>query len=107
MSRANVQRVAPVLGSWPVTVRPSPVTTVPPTTIGLSVRWLVAVHSWRRLSGTTRAGTWLGAGPEAGLLTVARAELFHQKKAATTATTRAIAAAATRSPLVRRSGLTI
>ena len=42
----------------------------------------------------------------AGLLSVARAELFHQQPA-TTATTTAIAPAAMRSPLVRRSGLTM
>ncbi len=88
-------------------MRPSPVTTVPLTTIGLSVRGLVAVHSWRSVSGTTRAGTALGAAPVAGRLMVARAELFHQNRAATTTTTSAIVAAATRSPLVRRSGLTI
>ena len=107
MSRAKVHRFWPVCGSRPSTVVPSPVTTVPPTTIGLSVRGLAAVHSWCSVSGTTRAGIGLGAGEVAGRLIVARAELFHQNSAATTATTSAIVAAATRSPLVRRSGLTI
>jgi hypothetical protein len=59
------------------------------------------------VSGTTRAGTGLGAAEVAGLLIVARAELFHQNRAATTTTTNPIVAAAMRSPFVRRSGLTI
>jgi hypothetical protein len=49
----------------------------------------------------------LGAGTEAVRLIVARASLVHQISAAATPTATAIAAAATRSALVRRSGLTI
>jgi hypothetical protein len=49
----------------------------------------------------------LGAGPAAGRLLVARASLVHQISAAVATTTTAIAAAATMSPLVRRSGLTM
>ena len=61
----------------------------------------------RETTPRTRAGAAVGAGVVAGRLMVARAELFHQNRAATTTTTTAIVAAARRSPLVRRSGLTI
>jgi hypothetical protein len=46
-------------------------------------------------------------GLAAGRLIVARASLVHQTSAAVTATTAAIATAATTSVRVRRSGLTI
>ena len=46
----------------------------------------------------------LGAGAAAGRLIVARVELCHQNIAITNATVVAIAAAAMRSPRVRRSG---
>jgi hypothetical protein len=48
----------------------------------------------------------VGAGAAAGRLTVARASLFHQISAAATAMTTTMAAAASMSPLVRRSGFT-
>jgi hypothetical protein len=83
------------------------VTTLPATTNGVVVFGLGAVHSCRSEAGTALADGSVGAGVAAGLLMVARASLVHQIRAATTAITAAIAAAATMSPLVRRSGLTI
>src|SRR6185312_10911327 len=83
------------------------VVTVPPTTIGAVVAGLAAVHSCFSSVGTCLAGVGLGAGEAAGRLTVARASLVHQISAATAATASAIAAAATMSPVVRRSGRTI
>src|SRR5690242_7513642 len=87
--------------------RPPPVTTSPPATTGAVVAGLAALHGWFRPAGTCRAGVGLGAGTAAGRLVVARASLVHQINAATAATTAAMAAAARRSPLVRRSGLTM
>src|ERR1700757_260716 len=75
--------------------------------MGAVVAALVAVQSWFRVAGTSRAGVGAGAGTAAGRLMVARASLVHQISAAATATTTAIAAAAKTSPLVRRSGLTM
>ena len=82
-------------------------TTVPATTTGWSVGALPAVQSCLSEAGTWWASLGLGAGPAAGRLMVARASLVHQINAAAVATTVAIAAAASRSALVRRSGLTI
>src|SRR6476660_9439426 len=106
-SRAYVHRVLPVAGSRPSTSRPSPVTTLPATTNGVVVFGLGAVRSCRRKLGTTFAVGSVGAGVAAGRLMVALASLVHQIRAATIATTAAIATAASTSPLVRRSGLTI
>ena len=81
--------------------------TLPPTTTGAVVFGLGAVHSCRSDVGTALAGARACPGSAAGLLMVALASLVHQIRAATMATTAAIVAAATMSPLVRRSGLTI
>src|SRR5829696_3054116 len=99
--------MSPVVGSRPSTERPSPVMTLPPTTNGVVVFGLGAVHSCRSVPGTALADGRVGAGVAAGLLSVALASLVHQISAATTATAAAITTAATTSPLVRRSGLTI
>ena len=85
-------------------VRPSPVTTVPPITNGARVRELGAVQRCFRSAGTATAAVGLGAVPVAGWNSVVRTELRHQTAATSTATAAAIAAAARRSPLVRRSG---
>jgi hypothetical protein len=81
--------------------------TSPATTNGVAVFGLGAVHSCRSEPGTALAAGKVCAGVAAGLLIVALASLVHQIRAATTATTAAIATAPTTSPLVRRSGLTI
>jgi len=81
--------------------------TSPPTTNGVVVFALGAVHSCRRELGTAFAEGRVGAGVAAARLMVALASLVHQIRAAAMATTAAIAAAASTSPLVRRSGLTI
>ncbi len=85
-------------------VRPSPVITLPLNRIGAKVAPLAAVHRCVRVDGTAAAAVVLGAGEAAGRLIVARSELRHQNIAMTVSTTAAIAAAAMRSALVRRSG---
>ena len=68
------------------------------------MRALVAVQRCCSCRGTVAAEAELGAGAAAGRLIVARVELCHQNIAITNATVVAIAAAAMRSPRVRRSG---
>ena len=68
------------------------------------MRPLVVVQRCCSAGGTTAGEAELGAGALAGRLIVARVELCHQNIAMNSATVVAIAAAAMRSPRVRRSG---
>jgi len=80
---------------------------LPATAHGGVVFGLGGGPSCRRELGTAFAEGRVGAGVAAALLMVALVSLVHQIRAAAMATTAAIAAAASTSPLVRRSGLTI
>ena len=68
------------------------------------MRTLVAVQRCVSSAGTAAGAVTAAAGSAAGWLTVARVELCHQNIAMNTATAVTIAAAAIKSPRVRRSG---